>query len=1590
MSHSTIHAPRPRRFAWLVLATLLFMSVVDPKAGQSGAILVSPHDEQHLVPLGPSDFRDEHGAAVKAVADRAGAFDQTALVVDAPLVADLKVRHAGKYALWVRVGRPADRLVPIQVRLTNQKGQVLAGAVNDDAGSVARGGPQGRKAYQEQAKKNTPAGAVPSLDAKNATTLPDKKGKSADDLSSDILGDLKGKKGDPWVNLLRVEELLGDTAFYWWKLGPVELPAGHYRLRVEPTGKLPAKAADRPRVDAAFLTTNDKLFYPYAGDIGHFRATFVRFRIDKLPKEGMRIAGAFQTHVLQHPRLSCVFGPGGLAKEGPHTRSGFTCWYRLQDIAKMPDAGPREIGMQVSFTSGKAGTTAASGYAGATQFAAFPHPDFVVREFDWLEPTGLAYTVPLDCETYAHRLMNFRDHAREHYEMALAAADRINPLTRGELYFTGMCGAWNADDRDYMRKTMRLMGFNSVSEAGGEPLAGRKQYGWAGAEFVANLPLGFPLDEAKSRQEYEDYFRKLFAEPKTVERWRDARSFCMSDEPGEAYRAQMTAPVWQYHEENGKSFWLDPIGSSELYTRPADMGDCVLEGVGEHTGRSLDFHVGVDDPQQPTRYWYWRLGYPLGPALNANLAFGEHVEGQPPQPGKMGLRMVQSLGNTRGLLRFKIVQQKGTATLFINGKTVHQHKDLPKKVCFGIAGGTKRIYELRLRPLRPGEGVAFEEGESDKKKPDTNLEDFGLGNLPAWAKAKPLRRAVEEDWIEAGGDAAVKDAFRRWARERGLTPATFGAKDWQQVRPLTMPGLVRTEDEARLFYWSRRFSGQLTPRRFEMISDAVAKFAPNPDMWNYAALSGGALYRSKEMPVDMFALAGHGNHHTGGISDWMFYSTWRWDSHQAVAYSAELFNAGARRHGQRPVSFPMMHCVSPTIFRAYTQVANQVKILSLYDYGPHYLNMPDSWSQNPACYQAVSLIANRAALCDDILSPGLRRPSRVALLYAHSTEYWNPTSSFDDKRSTFLGLSHEYFQPEVVTEQQVLDGALKHYDALYVLDPNVSATVQTRIGDWVKGGGLVWACANALTRDEYNRPADLLHDIAGMTRTEGTRKTPAVRPEQGTKFRPHSVIATGMPGKIDCPEARVLARYDDGGPAWLQKTVAKGKVVYVGHRAGSTYASKNIQAGGYKEVWADTGRELLTAPLHEAGVARSLVLSEPAIVAAATDTNAGSVVILYNMKPTPRRGLVVRLREEKPPHSVETFDGLKLRALPFEHKDGWVSATLDNFDEGQMIVVWRQPKPADDRLEQMRQRTLAQLESKDADVLSTGAWFAGFFPEWNCGDRIVALLDHPSWMVRRSAAEAVGRLRHGAARDRLWTAAQTEADAHVLADQLAALAILEHPGIADLARRTLGHRHFLVRRQALRALSTASSASKTEATTRDAIVSAAHAALADHDQRVRREAIALIGRFDAQGTLAQSEAAFRSEDAQAKLDRPLWGEAVAANDAAFAQYLQAGPVGEHVLCLAVAKHRRDPKLANMLVAIAPKLPKDLTADWVAAAVHQRSQDAARKLFAMRAELPEGIRSYLPLILEHSFDAGRGQVLSDWEEFLAGRGGSSQP
>ena len=656
---------------------------------------------------------------------------------------------------------------------------------------------------------------------------------------------------------------------------------------------------------------------------------------------------------------------------------------------------------------------------------------------------------------------------------------------------------------------------------------------------------------------------------------------------------------------------------------------------------------------------------------------------------------------------------------------------------------------------------------------------------------------------------AAAPTFRKWLEARGLEPKVFGKSKWDEINLLLNrpPG----EEQNRLYYWSRRYKCYLTPKMFSLAADAIRKCAPNSEVQSFVALSGHALYMPSRMSLDMFQLAQYPGL-IPGISDWMTSGSWNWDSHQAVAFSVAPFNAGARRYGaefgQPPRSFPMMHCVSPSLFRAHTQLANQCKFISYYTYGPDYESTEGFWSHSWQGFN-VQHINNQAAQVDDVLGPGTMRPSRVAMLYTDPQEIWWPQGSFADKRAAFLALSHHYFQPELVTEEQVNHGALRHYDALYVLDQFVSLSVQQQIEMWVKDGGLLWSCADAAIGDEYNAPCDLLDRLAGLKRDRSKPMLAEVDliPAKGEKIIPYKVPPLGRkkeiirPGVFTWPEARIRASYADQQPAWAEKSIGKGKLVYIGHRCGLAYSRHAGARGDYK-WWPDGGhREILSQPLIEAGIDRELIVSEPLVMASPLSTADGTVIILFNMFHEDRKDLTITLKEPAAPHSVQWIvPGRGLVDLPSKHADGRL--VISNFAiprTGAMILVRRKTAPPDYRLQQMRQAAEQHLAASDWQTASAGAWFAGFFPDWQLAAKLPPLLKHDHWAVRRSAAESIGRLRFTAAASDIKAALERESDTHALADELIALVQLRHADAKALCAKYRQHSDLFVRSEAERA-----------------------------------------------------------------------------------------------------------------------------------------------------------------------------------------------
>lgn len=1141
-------------------------------------------------------------------------------------------------------------------------------------------------------------------------------------------------------------------------------------------------------------------------------STYVRFHLDSLPAVGkISLRASFQLH---HPPwgASTNFGDKAVSeKSHDFTEIGPTPWYRLQDILNFSRFGPAQVSMTLQVSGDAEGSTEfAVGKPPPVTISAreFPRdglgpagkdllddlsgkapkkPDGppepltlrIVRKISWNVPDGKKYSLSTDLS----RIETLRDHARRNYRRALeATGERLFPLMRPPMLTTPAWSRAIGPAGDYMKKTLRLLGFNAVDTH--DSIKSARLYGWTttGAQYWP--PSFLPHDVDAARKRYDAHYEARV--PSALSKRATATDvvtsvFQVADEPGEIQTEELSTPAFRFRKgKDGIVIFVDESGEGILRTKRNDYAGYVLEGLIATRDGKITFHAGLS-AKDPKTGFFWTVGR-LRRNAPENVAAGKIGTG--------GSHYVRNGANLSGEPRlFRLVHDGSEAAIYLDEKSISHLKDLPVSGGFSISGPRKSFFSLVLRPMRKEERlrpVLSADGPARKDVLADIADDLLLEEPepdPKEDEPRDLRASIEANWLIEGGSEEARIGFRKWLAERKVKPTLFGATSLNDVSPLTLPQLAETPEEKRLYYWSRRYSAWRTPRMFALACEAIGKVSPNPDLRRFVALSGHALYFPSRMPLDMFELASYPDV-TPGVSDWMSTGSWRWDSHQAVAFSVAPFNSGARRRGQSPANFPMMHCVWPEVLRSYAQLGNNCKLISFYNYGPHYAATEGMWSEASGSHRAAHLLNNRLSQADDLVGAGILRPSRVAMLYSRSTEYWNPAATFPDKRASFLGLSHEYFQPELVTEEQVAAGDLDHYDALYVLETHVSQAASERILSWTKRGGLLWTCADSFLRDEYDTPRDFLGENFGLQRRFADK--PAKR-----TVRPSAAVASFMPvhgvkpakpiGGLVWPGAEVLANYDEGLSAWLEKDYHDGRVVYLGHRAGLDYTRKAIRLGGMRTIWPDYPRAFLTRPLHQRKVVRELTVSEPIVLAHALSSKGGDVIVLANMRADDLENLEVRLRSPAKPVSVQTFDeNGNLVEVPFTHADGIVLFTvprlpsfLSGWNEiGQLYFVRSKPAPSDDRLGKLREQTEAELGSDDPETLAVAIWRAGFFPDWKLAGKLPPLLTHEDWRVRRATAESLGRLAPDGAGSAIVAAFAQETDNHAKAEQLHALARL--------------------------------------------------------------------------------------------------------------------------------------------------------------------------------------------------------------------------
>ena len=177
---------------------------------------------------------------------------------------------------------------------------------------------------------------------------------------------------------------------------------------------------------------------------------------------------------------------------------------------------------------------------------------------------------------------------------------------------------------------------------------------------------------------------------------------------------------------------------------------------------------------------------------------------------------------------------------------------------------------------------------------------------------------------------------------------------------------------------------------------------------------------------------------------------------------------------------------------------------------------------------------------------------------------------------THWALAHAGYDADYLAEEDVEAGELSRYKVLYLDGPQLRRTAAEAIRDWVDRGGVLFASAGAASRDEFDRPMDLLEKTFGAISRGFAVKAKAGRPKfelRGLKPLDHLDAAAGAAGtpvaaldqlcyqeRLEAmPGARVILTDREGRPAGTMNKAGRGTAIRVATLPGISYTHEAVQ-----------------------------------------------------------------------------------------------------------------------------------------------------------------------------------------------------------------------------------------------------------------------------------------------------------------------------------------------------------------------------------------------------------------------------------------------
>jgi hypothetical protein len=492
------------------------------------------------------------------------------------------------------------------------------------------------------------------------------------------------------------------------------------------------------------------------------------------------------------------------------------------------------------------------------------------------------------------------------------------------------------------------------------------------------------------------------------------------------------------------------------------------------------------------------------------------------------------------------------------------------------------------------------------------------------------KKAPAADTTEVKVNPLAKDtnAWSQMIADAGLTPADLidatnppppglTATDleyWQHLRLRTIAD--RAEDPLCVYRTMGVYLSSYATR-FGNIRTAIRE-AFGTQVWVTANVHDSHFM--KGLPVD--------------IDPWMLYSRLEaLDVPQACDYTVgypaaeefmiDLMRCAVRPH-QKPVDAYMAsqaHYMTRSArslkLRAFSALGAGAQSLTYYQWGPRYLATENWYDTDRKKLQAIGDINYAAGWVEDILMEGAPRRPAVAILWTRVGDVWDaidvgPRFAQERKKLHHL-LRNLQYQADILHEDDLPPAEeLDHYRVIFMSQRCMSPAGVAALTAWVERGGTLIASLACAPLDELARPTDRLlkaFGVESMNLSEALSSTNLITHQ----LAGIPVTIRGPTVQVKSSTARVIATFEDGRPAALERSSGKGLYRMTTFLLGQTYHSgelltmKQDVLVGMNEALRDWIRPWL-APAGEPFCATD----QPLVSARLIESPHGAAVFLVN------------------------------------------------------------------------------------------------------------------------------------------------------------------------------------------------------------------------------------------------------------------------------------------------------------------------------------------------------------------------------------------